>query len=133
VNIPHARHSFGIDEMPMMHTDLDVWKTAIDLAVEIYTTTERLPQEERYGLAAQMRRASSSISSNISEGAARDTRRDMRRFFLIARGSLKELETQVIICSRLRFLPASDISRVEALTAKTGQLLNGLIRRYRET
>jgi four helix bundle protein len=116
----------------MMHTDLDVWKTAIDLAVEIYATTEKLPREERYGLAAQMRRAASSISSNISEGAARDTKRDMRRFFFIARGSLKEVETQIIICSRLNFLPPSDIARIEALSAKTGKLLNGLIRRYRD-
>lgn len=115
-----------------MHTDLEVWKTAIDLAVEVYATTQNLPREERYGLAAQMRRAASSISSNISEGAARDTKRDMRRFFFIARGSLKEVETQVILCKRLGFLTASDVSHIEALTAKTGQLLSGLIRRYRE-
>lgn len=119
--------------MPMMHTDLDVWKTAIDLAVEVYTTTEKLPKEERYGLTAQMRRAASSIASNISEGAARDSSRDTRRFMLIARGSLKEVETQLLICGRLGFLSAGDVSRVEALTAKTGQLLNGIIRKYRES
>lgn len=117
----------------MMHTDLEVWKAAIDLAVEVYTTTENLPREERYGLTTQMRRAASSIPSNISEGAARDTKRDMRRFFLIARGSLKEVETQLILCERLRFLHTDDVSRVKALTAKTGKLLNGLIRKYRES
>jgi four helix bundle protein len=116
----------------MMHTDLDVWKTAVELAVEIHATTQNLPREERYGLRAQMCRAATSIPSNISEGAARDTRRDIRRFFLIARGSLKELETQVIICGRLGFLTAEDIPRLEALTAKTVKLLNGMIRKYRE-
>src|SRR5438105_3105906 len=117
----------------MMHTDLDVWKTAVDLAVEVYTTTKTLPRDERYGLTAQMRRAANSIASNISEGAARDSSRDTRRFMLIARGSLKEVETQLVICSRLGFLSANDVSRVEALAAKTGQLLNGMIRRYRES
>jgi four helix bundle protein len=114
----------------MLHTDLDVWKTAIDLAVKIYTTTEELPKQERYGLMAQMRRAASSIASNIAEGEGRETRRETRRFLLIARGSLKELETQLIICRRLRYLEASEA--VDALVTKTGQLLNGTIRRFRE-
>src|ERR1700756_2768630 len=117
----------------MMHTNLEVWKSAVDLGVEIYRTTNELPQDERYGLTAQMRRAATSIASNIAEGAARDSRRDMRRFLLIARGSLKELETQIVFCRRLGYLGAEAVSGLDALTARTGQLLNGSIRRLGES
>jgi four helix bundle protein len=120
---------FGTD-VPMLHTDLEVWKTAMDLAVKVYATTDELPKEERYGLAAQMRRAASSIASNIAEGEGRETRRETRRFLLIACGSLKELETQLMICRRLGYLEASEV--LDALMTRTGQLLNGTIRRFRE-
>ncbi|HEX7191985.1 MAG TPA: four helix bundle protein, partial [Thermoanaerobaculia bacterium] len=97
---------------------------------EIHVSTGNLPREERYGLTAQMRRAANSIASNIAEGEARETKRDRRHFLLIACGSLKELETQIIICRRLGYLGASEA--IDALTARTGRLLNGTIRRYGE-
>ncbi len=81
------------------HRDLDAWKLGISLADLIYETTRDFPSEERFGLTSQLRRAAVSVSTNIAEGAARETTKDYRRFLFIARGSLAELETLVIIAA----------------------------------
>ncbi len=85
---------------------LEVWNQAIDLAIQIYHVTSDLPPEERYGLTAQMRRSSVSVSSNIAEGAARGSDREMARFLKIAIGSLSELDSQVELSVRLELLGA---------------------------
>jgi len=90
------------------HHRLKVWQRAIDLVIEIYKLTERFPKEEVYGLMSQMRRAAVSIPSNIAEGAARGTQREFRKFLSIAQGSVAELETQLIIASRLGFCQGVD-------------------------
>lgn len=83
---------------------LEVWDQAIDLAGNVYRMTEELPASERYGLAAQMRRAAVSVSSNIAEGTARGTDREMARFLTIAIGSLSELGSQVELAMRLKLI-----------------------------
>ena len=103
--------------------DLIVWEQAMDLAVEIYRFTEALPADERYGLTAQMRRAAVSAPSNIAEGQARGYRADYRHSLCIALGSLAELETQLILCQRLKL-----VSSVEALCAGSERIRVMLLR-----
>ncbi len=86
------------------HKDLDIWKLGIELVEEVYKTTVEFPKEEIYGLTNQMRRASVSIPSNISEGAARGSKKEFIKFLYIALGSLAELETQTIISEKLGYL-----------------------------
>ena len=86
------------------HKDLEVWKKSMDLVGNIYKTTEFFPNKEVYGLTNQIRRAAVSIPSNIAEGAARNSKKEFIQFLFIALGSLSELETQIIIASRLEYL-----------------------------
>ena len=87
--------------------DVDAWKNAIDLVVDIYKCTENFPPEERYGLKSQICRAAVSIPSNIAEGAGRQSSKEFVHFLSIALGSLSEVETQLIISERLSYM--SDI------------------------
>ena len=78
------------------HKDLDVWKKSMDLVERVYRRTERFPDSEKYGLTNQIRRCAVSVSSNIAEGAARNTDKEFVQFCYIALGSLSELETQLL-------------------------------------
>jgi len=84
--------------------NLNIWKRAVVLATEVYKITQRFPDEEKYGLISQLRRCVVSISSNIAEGAVRNTDKDFKRFLSIAYGSSYELETQIIIATNLEFI-----------------------------
>ncbi|MBN1694066.1 four helix bundle protein [candidate division WOR-3 bacterium] len=86
------------------HKDLEIWNKGIDLVMEIYKSTKNFPDEEKYGLVSQMRRASISYPSNISEGAARNSNAEYIRYVYIALGSLSELETQTIISEKLGYI-----------------------------
>ena len=83
---------------------MEVWKKSMDLVSNIYKITESFPNKELYGLTNQIRRAAVSIPSNIAEGAARNSKKEFIQFLFIALGSLSELETQIIIASRLEYL-----------------------------
>ena len=112
------------------HKDLDVWKVSMDLVMDIYQATGAFPREEQYGLTGQLRRAAILISSNISEGAARNTGKEFIQFLYIASGSASELETQLIIAHKLKY-----ISEIDALLEKVTsveKLLQGLIRYYKK-
>ena len=105
------------------HQELRVWQRSVDLAVEVYELTAHMPAAERFGLALQMRRAAISIASNIAEGAARGSRADFARFVRIARGSVAELDTHMLIAHRLRLIAAeSTRERVKAVAS----MLSGL-------
>jgi four helix bundle protein len=108
------------------HRDLEVWQKAMDLAQQMYVVTKGFPTEERFGLSAQMRRASISVPCNIAEGAARRTTKDFVGFIHTARGSLAELETQILLASRLGLLDQA--TELLASAREVGRLLNGLIR-----
>ena len=84
--------------------ELKVWQKGIELVAIVYKITSSFPEEEKYGLSAQMRRAAVSIPSNIAEGHLRKTAKDFRQFLSIARGSCAELETQIIIAHKLGFI-----------------------------
>ena len=99
------------------HHKLNVWQRAIDFVTGIYKLTEEFPREEMYGLTSQMRRAAVSIPSNIAEGAARGSKAEFRKFLAIAQGSISELETQIIINSKLGFC-----STVEGLLSELDEI-----------
>lgn len=97
--------------LTLNHKKLQIWEKSLVLVKEIYLLTEKLPLNERFGLSSQMRRASVSILSNISEGASRSSQKERRRFYEISRSSLVELDTQIEILLRLGF--ATEVSIVE--------------------
>lgn len=90
--------------MKRTHHNLHVWQESLDLVQDIYQITANFPQEELYSLTSQMRRSSVSVPSNIAEGAARNSQKEFLQFFSMSRGSLSELETQLIIADKLDYL-----------------------------
>lgn len=100
--------------------DLDVWNKGIEFVAEIYKLTSNFPKDELYSLVSQMRRAAVSIPSNIAEGQGRRNAKEFIQFLYIAKGSLAEIETQIIICQRLNYLDESpmlfdDIKRLRTM------------------
>lgn len=81
--------------------DLEIWKKSIDLVEHIYNMSTSLPEDEKFGLTSQIKRSAVSVSSNIAEGAARQSGKEYVRFLYISLGSLSELETQLIIIKRI--------------------------------
>jgi len=117
--------------MSASYRDLRVWQTAMDLVVSVYQETQGFPKEELYGLTSQMRRASVSIPSNIAEGKGRSTDRDRALFFCHARGSLLELETQILIAQRLRYVTPPRAENLIRTSNELGRMLNSLIQSIR--
>jgi four helix bundle protein len=101
------------------HKDLDIWKMGIDIVEKVYRLTDRFPKEEQFGLTSQLRRAVVSIPSNIAEGAARSSKREYLQYLYISLGSLAEVETQLIIANRLKYMNDEDImENIEHLRRK---------------
>jgi len=115
------------------YADLVAWQRAVTLAESVYRTTEVMPREEQFGLTSQMRRAAVSIPSNIAEGQGRRTDREFLRMLSIAHGSLRELETQVLLATRLHFLRTDACESVLKQCQEVGRLLNGLINAIRSS
>ena len=109
------------------HKDLIVWQKSIALAGAVYAATRMLPSEERLGLIRQLRHSSVSIASNIARGSACASRAELRHSLHVARGSLLELETQVLIAARLSYLTKEKCQDIMKLAAEVGRLLNGLM------
>ncbi len=112
---------------------LETWQKAIDFADLVYSLTRNFPGEERFGLTNQMRRAAVSISSNIAEGTARNSRTDYARFLEIATGSLFEVVSQSFVSHRQGFLAKSDFERLYAAAEEQGKMLSGLRRSILES
>lgn len=109
------------------HRELDVWNKAIDFSVIIYKITNDFPREEIYGLVSQMRRAAVSIGANISEGAARNSRKDLIRFLYIARGSASELDTLLEISDRTNMTSSNVIKGAKQDNLVILKMLSALI------
>ncbi len=101
---------------------------AIELAVDCYRSTQQFPQAEVYGLTSQIRRSATSIAANIAEGYGRDSRGSYLQFLRISQGSLKELETHLIISARLELLDAAAETDLLRKSEDIGKMLRALIR-----
>ena len=110
-------------ENPKPHQRLELWQQSMLLVKEVYAATARFPKEELFGLVSQMRRAATSIPSNIAEGAARNGDKEYLHFLSIARGSLSELDTQIQIAQMLEYLPKEH--PLSEFADRVGRLLTG--------
>lgn len=115
-----------INERP--HKKLNLWTESMELVTSVYDLTRKFPKEEEFGLKSQIRRASISIPSNIAEGLTRRTIGDKLHFLNIADGSLSELDTQLEISLRLKFIDIGNFELVEKKIIIVQKLLSGLIR-----
>ena len=109
------------------YRDLIAWRKGIDLVTEIYRVTRSFPQDERYGLTSQLRRAAVSVPNNIAEGQARFSRKEFHHFLSHARGSLVEIETQLTIAENLGYLGPKHTRPLFEKASELGKVLNGLI------
>lgn len=109
------------------YQDLRVWQQAIELVERLYAVTSKLPHEEMFGLKSQLRRCAVSVPSNIAEGQGRATRGEFQQFLGHARGSLYELETQIVIAAKLGYVAAEDRNSILAESQELGRMLNALI------
>ena len=109
------------------YKELDVWKKSVGLTTDLYKLTSRFPDAERYGLASQIRRATTSIAANIAEGWGRGSTGEYIQFLTVARGSLMELETHLIVSRDLHFVEHDDLSAVLPRIEDIGKMLNRLI------
>jgi four helix bundle protein len=114
------------------HKDLDVWRIAVELAIDVYKVTRSFPREEQFGLSAQMRRSAVSIASNIAEGAARQTSKEFAQFLHMAAGSTSELDTQIEITRGIGIGVAADLQRLQNTEARVARMLQGLIKSVHE-
>lgn len=112
------------------YQDLVVWQRARALAVHVYRTTHGFPRAEIFALSQQMRRAAVSIASNIAEGHGRRWPREVLNFLYVARGSAKELETQILIAHDLEFTASDVHAALQGEMTDVLRLLNGLIRHH---
>lgn len=108
---------------------LQVWQKSIDLVTQIYSATEKFPSNERFGLISQMRRAAVSIPSNITEGCERKTRNDFANFIIYARSSAAELETQLFIAYKLKYLQEFDLKLLNNNVVEIKRMLAALRRK----
>jgi four helix bundle protein len=116
------------ERMPQSFEDLEVFKRAMDLMEAVYRATETFPSHERYGLTAQIRRASFSVISHLAEGQGRLTFGEWRQMLSQARGSLFEVQAQLIGSHRLKFLADETYAQLRTAVKRVAQPLTGLIR-----
>ncbi len=109
-------------------TDLNAWKEAHNLVLMIYSITKNFPKEELFSLVNQLRRAVVSITSNIAEGFSRATDKDKVHFYIMALGSLTEVQNQVIIAKDLKYISKDEFSMLEKQITISSKILNGLIK-----
>ncbi len=110
------------------YRDLTVWQRATELAVQCYATTKNYPKDEMFGLVTQTRQAAISVAANIAEGHGRESSGAFVQFLRIAQGSLKELETHLIIAQRVDILAKETVLPLLAECEELGKMLRALIR-----
>jgi four helix bundle protein len=109
------------------HKKLNVWQLSMELCRHVYTLCGLLPDDEKYGLASQMKRAAVSIPSNIAEGAARNSTKEFVQFISIAQGSLSELDTQVELCAQyLGLIPEGKYAVFSGTAEQISKMLTAL-------
>ena len=110
------------------HKNLIVWKEGVEFVKLIYNITSKFPKEELFGMTSQLRRASVSVPVNIAEGAARNSKKEMRQFLYIADGSLSEIDTLLVISLELGFISKNEYDICTTKMDKINALLKGLIK-----
>ena len=110
------------------HHRLDLWRRSIDFVVVIYRLTEQFPNEEKFGLTSQLRRAALSVAANIAEGPAKTSRKDFRRYLSNSQGSTSEIETELTIALRLNDLDEADFRILTKDLDDVGRMIMGLSR-----
>ncbi len=113
--------------MGKSYRELIAWQKAMALVTKVYRLTKKFPREELYGLTNQVRRAAVSVPSNIAEGQARLSQKEFRHFLSHSRGSLVEIETQVLIAQSLGYVDPKESNELLDDAAELGKVLNGLI------
>jgi len=112
--------------------DLRVWQDAMKFTVAVYRATSNFPKHELYGLSQQLRRAAVSVPSNIAEGKGHRSDREFRNFLLHARGSLLEVQTQIMIAQELQYISPEEGKGLLASSDAIARSLNSLINSMRE-
>lgn len=110
-------------------TQLDAWKEAHKLVLSVYRLVKTFPKDELFGLVMQIRRAVISITSNIAEGFSRNSFKDKLQFYVIALGSLTEVQNQLLAARDIGYISSEDFNVVAAQTVVVSKLLNGLIKK----
>jgi four helix bundle protein len=118
---------FPMDKLVRSYRDLVAWQKAMDLVGEIYRVSVTFPKEEVFGLTSQLRRAAVSIPSNIAEGQAKSSRGEFQLYLGHSRGSLAEMETQIMIARNLNYLGEAEAVSLLEQAAEVGRILNGLL------
>jgi four helix bundle protein len=114
------------------YRDLRIWQLAMDMAEGCYVLTRVFPKDELYGLVSQIRRAATSIAANIAEGHGRETTGNFIQFLRVAQGSLKELETHLLISARLGFAEETRCKALLANAEELGKMVRAMIRNLQE-
>jgi four helix bundle protein len=117
----------GIQRQIRNYKHLIVWQKAVELVTDIYRATSSFPASELYGLVSQLRRSAVSIPSNVAEGQGRATKGEFLQFLGHARGSLCELETQIIIAGKLGYISTETEGRLSSEITEVARILNGLL------
>lgn len=110
------------------YKDLLIWQKGIDIVKEVYLSCKDMPQEELYGLQNQIKRSSISVPSNIAEGWGRKYTKSYVQFLNFSRGSLLELETQIIIAKELNFITTNHFDKIQGLITEESKMLNAFIK-----
>lgn len=110
------------------YRDLRVWKEAMELAADCYNLTRAMPREEAFGLTSQIRRAAASVPANVAEGYGRDSTGSYVQFLRNAQGSLKELETHILLSEKVGLLGVEAVRLVLGRSERVGKMLRSLIR-----
>ena len=109
-------------------THLIAWQKSHELVLNIYKILKKLPSEEKFALADQMRRSSVSITSNIAEGFSRNTKKDKVQFYTISKGSLSELQSQLITVRDLGYITDIDFKELDSMIEQSSKLISGIIK-----
>jgi four helix bundle protein len=113
------------------HEKLEVWRKSVDFVVNVYKASENFPNEEKFGLTSQIKRASVSIPANVAEGAARTSNKEFLHFLSIAQGSASEVSTEILIAFRLGFLEENKYSDLLANSDEIGRMISGFSQHLR--
>jgi four helix bundle protein len=110
------------------HKDLIVWQKGVVFVTDIYKFTSSLPDDEKFGIISQLRRAAVSIPTNISEGAARHSRKEFIQFLYVSLGSVSEIDTLLLIIENLRFSHSDELFKIQKQADEIKKMLTSLIK-----